>query len=75
MRLIYDPSKLGDGSLPHMFRCKLKRCKFQEKCFPQDRVLSICTHRSYKCIVPPGTTYINDHKSNVIYLITCNECK
>ena len=26
------------------------------------------------CIVPSGSTYVNDHSSNVICLITCNKC-
>ena len=31
--------------------------------------------RFYKCIVSTGTTYLNDHSSNVVHLITCNKYK
>ena len=70
-----DSCKLGEGFLSHIFRCKLKRCQFQEKVFSQDRVGGTSTHRSYNCIAPPRTTYINDHTSNVTYLITCDKWK
>ena len=66
---------LGDGSLCKIFRCGAKRCQFQHKFSPQDRVLSTATKRVYNCIVPPGSTYINGHSSNVVYLITCDKCK
>ena len=69
---LYD---VGNGSTSHIFRCRSKRCLFQKKFFPQDRIVSTTTNRIYNCIVPPGTTYLNDHSSNVIYLITCNKCK
>ena len=26
-------------------------------------------------ILPAGSTYVNDHSSKVVYLITCNKCK
>ena len=58
-----------------MFRCGSNRCQFQYKFSPQDRVLSTATKRLYNCIVPPGSTYINGHSSNVVYLITCDKCK
>ena len=32
-------------------------------------------NRFYKCIVSTGRTYLNDHSSNMIYLITCNKYK
>ena len=66
---------LGDESVSRMFRCGSKICLFQKKFFPQDRFISTTTGRVYNCVVPPGTTYINDHSSNVIYLITCDRCK
>ena len=66
---------LGNGSSSHVFRCNSKRCLFQKKFFPQDKIISTTTNRIYNCIVPPGTVYLNDHSSNVIYLITCNKCK
>ena len=31
--------------------------------------MSLCTPRSYPCITPPGTVYIDCHASNFIYLI------
>ena len=70
--ITYD---LGDGSLCNIFRCGSSRCQFQYKFSPQDRVLSTATKRLYNCIVPPGSTYINGHSSNVVYLITCDKCK
>ena len=36
--------------------------------------MSSCTKRVVDCIVPPGSTYINCHSSNVVYLITCDNC-
>ena len=66
---------LGDGSLSHIFRCDSKRCQFQNKFVPVNNILSTTTNRLYKCIVPAGSTYVNDHSSNVVYLITCNKYK
>ena len=40
-----------------------------------NNVLSTSINRLYKYIVPAGSTYVNDHPSNVVYLITCNKCK
>ena len=57
---------LGDGSLCKNFRCGSSRCQFQYKFSPQDRVLSTATKILYNCIVPPGSTYINGHSSNVV---------
>ena len=54
-----DLTNLGDGYLYHTFR----------------NILSTTTDRLNKCIVPAGSTYINDHSSKVVYLITCNKCK
>ena len=68
-------NNLGDGSLSHIFRCGSKRCQFQNKFVPVNNILSTTTNRLYKCIVPAGSTYVNDHSSNVVYLITCNKCK
>ena len=53
----------------------LKHCQFQNKFVPVNNVLSTATNRLYKCIVPAGSTCLNDHSSNVVYLITCNKCK
>ena len=38
-------------------------------------MLSTTTNRLHKITVPAGSTYVNDHSSNVVYLITCNKCK
>ena len=72
---IHLDNNFGDGSNSRMFKCGSKRCLFQNKFSPQDRFVSTTTGRIYNCIIPPGTTYINDHSSNVIYLITCDRCK
>jgi len=66
--------KCGNGSEVNIHRCGSKRCAFQNKFSPKDRVVSSCTHRTYDCVVPDGTIYINCHSSNVIYLITCCNC-
>ena len=70
-----DLTNLGDGSLSHTFRCGSRRCQFQNQFIPADNVLSITNNSLFKCIVPTGSTYVNDHSSNVVYLITCNKCK
>ena len=72
---IHLDNNFGDGSNSRMFKCGSKRCLFQNKFSPQDRFVSTTTGRIYNCIIPPGTTYINDHSPNVIYLITCDRCK
>ena len=64
----------GNGDSIHAKRCGSKRCLFQNKFFPKNKAVSSVTFRQYDCIVPPGTTYINCHSSNVIYLITCSKC-
>ena len=69
-----DLTNLGNGSLYHIFRCGSKRCQFQNKFIPVNNILSTITNRLYECIVPAGSTYVNDH-FNVVYLITCNKCK
>ena len=38
-----------------------------------NNVLNTTTNRSYKYTVAAGSIYINDHSSNVVYLITCNK--
>ena len=60
-----DLDNLGDGSLYNFFTFFI----------PVNNILSTTTNRLYKCIVPAGSTYINDYSSNVAYLITCNKCK
>ena len=66
---------LDDGSLCKIFRCGSNSCQFQYKFSPQDRILSTATKRLYNYIVTPGSTYVNGHSSNVVYLITCDKCK
>ena len=68
-------NNFGDGSLSHIFRCGSKHCQFQNKFVLVNNILSTTTNRLFKCIVPIGSTYVNDHPSNVVYLITCNKCK
>ena len=75
MSRVSSVDDLGNGSLHHIFRCGSKRCLFQNKFLPLDRIVSTTTNRIYDCIVPPGTTYLNEHSSNVIYLLTCNSCR
>ena len=70
-----DLTNLGDDSLYHIFRYGSKRRQFQNKFIPVNNILSTTTDRLYKCIVPAGLTYVNDHSSNAVYLITCNKCK
>ena len=68
-------NNLGDGSLSRIFRCSSKRCQFHNKFVPVNNILSTTTNRLCKCIVPAGSTHVNDHTSCVVYLITCNKCK
>ena len=68
-------TNLGDGTLYYIFRCGSKRCQFQNKLVPVSNILNTTTNRLYKCIVPAGSTYVNDHSSKVFYLITYNKCK
>ena len=53
---IDDLTNLGDDSLYHIFRCSSKRCQFQNKFILFNNILSTTTNRSYKCIVPFGST-------------------
>ena len=68
-------NNLGDGSLPHVFRCGSKRCQFCNKFVPASNILSTTTNRLCKYSVPAVSTYANDHSSCVVYLITCTKCK
>ena len=47
----------------------------QNKFIPVNNILSTITNRIYKYIFSAGSTYVNDHSSNVVYLITCNKYK
>ena len=68
-------NNLGDGSAHSIFKCNSNRCLFQKKFITIDRFKSTTTGRIYDVVVPPGTIYLNDHTSNVIYLITCDRCR
>ena len=70
-RLLED---CGDGSKCRIFSCGSKICKLKQNFIARDRCVSSCSLRSYPCITPPGTLYVNCHTSNVIYLITCCKC-
>ena len=67
-----DLTNLGDSSLCHIFRYRLRRCQFQNTFIPVNNVLSTTTtNRLCKCIVLAGY----GHSSNVVYLITGNKSK
>ena len=64
----------GNGSSIHVYKCKSKRCLLN-KCFSaKDKAVSSASKRLFDCIVPAGSSYIDCHSANVIYLITCNNC-
>ena len=58
-----------------VFRDGSRRWQFQNKFIPVSNVLSTTTYGLYECIASAGSTYVNDHSSNVDYLITCNKFK
>ena len=53
----------------------LKTLPISKQVCPFNNILRTTTNRLYKCIVPAGSTYVNDHSSNMVYLITCNKCE
>lgn len=65
---------LGNGSKVKIFKCKSARCGLKSHFLARDKSISSCTKRTYDCITPPGTVYIDCHSTNVIYLITCSTC-
>ena len=68
-------SECGNGKAKMISRCTDKRCKFDNKFTPRDKIFSTVTHRIYDCVIPPGTTnLITCSASNLIYLLTCNNC-
>ena len=67
-------NNLGNGSIKHISRCKSKVCKMREEFVCRDKTASTVTHRIYDCIIPPGSSALNCHSQNVIYLITCDKC-
>ena len=52
-----------------------KTLPISKQIIPVNNTLSTTTNRLYKCIVRAGSTYVNDHSSNMVYLITCNKYK
>ena len=63
--------------MKNIFKCsssKNTNCQLRDQFVPADRVVSTTTKRMYNVIVPPGSTYINCHSVNLIYLLTCNNC-
>ena len=68
-------TNLSEGSLYHILRGGSKRCEFQNKFVLVYNILSTTINGLYKYIVPAGSTYVTDHSSNLVYLITCNKCK
>ena len=65
---------LGNGHKTKIFKCKSTRCGLKGQFVARDKALSTCSKRVYDCITPPGTSYIDCHTSNVIYLLTCSTC-
>ena len=72
--LINLENACGNGAECNVKRCGSRKCMFQHKFLPKDKVVSSVTHRVYDCVYPSGATYTNCHSSNVIYLITCSNC-
>ena len=66
-------TELGDGKKVIFFKCKSKLCGLKEF-IARDKAISSCTKRVYECITPPGTSYVDCHSSNLIYLLTCLKC-
>ena len=65
---------LGDGVKVRIFKCKSKRCGLKEQFVARDKAISTCSKRIYDCVIQPGSTYIDCHTSNVIYMLTCSTC-
>ena len=66
---------LGDGSRCGIGKCANSRCKMRSYLSCHDKVASSSTHRVYECIVPPGSRPLDCHSPNVVYLLTCSNCK
>ena len=67
--------KCGDGSRSKISKCESIRCLFKSKFSPCDKIVSSSTFRTYDCVIPDDEIDIDCHSSNVVYLITCNNCK
>ena len=67
----------GNGFLKNirnMYKWKSRRRKSRVNYVSRAQVLIPATKRFCGCIVPAGTVGVDCHRSNVIYLITCNKC-
>ena len=65
----------GDGKLKKIFKCQSKRpCQLNKNFIARDSCVSSSTFRSYFCITPPGTVYLDCQARNLVYLITCRNC-
>ena len=64
----------GDGSRKCIYQCNNSRCALKNNFIARDKVVSSCTKRIYDCVTPAGTSKIDCHSANVVYLITCANC-
>ena len=66
----------GDGKSKCISKCDNlnKRCQLREFFVPADKVVSTTTKRMYDVVISPGEKNINCHSTNVVYLLTCNNC-
>ena len=64
---------LGDGSSLKIAKCTHPYCLLP--LVPRDLACSSVTNRLYKCIVPPGNTELSCSSTNLIYLLTCDNCR
>ena len=54
---------LGKGSKVNIFKCKSPRCSLSHQFVARDKAISSCTKRTYDCITPPGTVYVDCHST------------
>jgi hypothetical protein len=66
----------NDGTSKTISKCKniSNSCGIRDHFVPSDKVVSTTTKRVYNVIIASGENDINCHSSNVVYLITCNNC-
>ena len=67
--LINLENACGNGSGCNFKCCDSRKCMFQHKFLPEDKVVSSVTHRVYDCVYPSGAIYSNCHSSNAVYHI------
>jgi hypothetical protein len=66
---------LGDGSGTNIRICKSTRnCKSCNNLIPTDLISSTVTHRTYNIKNNDPPNYCDCSSSNLIYLLTCNNC-